>query len=1065
MNRTRRFTFGSACFRLLLSGFVVAVVGCRTGKTTKPPTWPKGTPVVTGPDGRPLDHVDRLTDVFIAVPQDVGRFSHVTIDLLDPKGTRIQHVRVQADAAGQVRPVPLLYDLGLDRFCARGCGFTEECANVEMTPRQALEQVAGRYQAVISSRGSEVARVPFEVGKIVRPTVFAANSSGFPKNGFYAGQETVYAYGMNFTPGGRIRVSLVDDQPTWNNGDPILDVSGAGDKLGNPTASPTCVVAGRDGTFVARLWEPHQVRGGHYDLVAEPIGNDEPCMKPGDIFDGDKGDADNDGGSGFVVQSPAVGCSNGAPLFAVPTELCADNPFFSVSSAACATSADCPAGATCSIPFGGTSGVCTGANAPALVCEHIEENVTVVPPPVASPHINIVSKDAYLPTQEIWFALEPTLRGTNLDALPGNADIYVVMDRSLDQWTDGLTLGPAGSAAAAQDVSTCASPNCVETIAFQPGCSNMNYHQISGPLPVGDYDVVVDMNQNGHYDIGTDVLDAGDAKGFYVADTTVDIVGTVRRSKGTTDDFAPNVPSASRCRDEYRSVQSCVSTSGGQGVATVNVRVEPEGTTGNLRVRVLRKQQDGTFQEVATIQPATAIPVLGPTGDNSTGGTCPQAGCPTNILTYTWNGTADVPVAGLPGSSVIGDRSFYVGEPSTCSEPEQIVPVNYPSLATAATVNPGLYLIEASLDLDPPDGTYDVTDVEVITVPQVVLFNFNRDNDQCHTEPAATTDWLFDLKIWGVDQLDAALRERIRKVAERAYCANDPDPNKRVNVRFFESTTADCATLPPDYAEPVRCIEIGGFSGADTTDMSCDGQCGSYGSTPFTSAGIWNLVPWGDLAGSGSGVFPRGLLVFSYWAGPDQGTLYHAIYDALGGVPAATAIDCGPTQAIADADCGDGICAVTALEASTFNSAPSPSAPAPYNFDPRPIYPDYGTALTREQRIYIAFRATAETTGGTTAHELGHALGHSTDADNTLRTTCGGHSADRQSPANPTGVCRPPVAGRVCANSNTDLMDKGQNRTFRERLNDPLAGTAGPQRFRILDNMPYLRAVLPYKRF
>lgn len=82
-------------------------------------------------------------------------------------------------------------------------------------------------------------------------------------------------------------------------------------------------------------------------------------------------------------------------------------------------------------------------------------------------------------------------------------DLYIVVDV---RWIDGITL-PERIPDTAKTVSTDSSGNILPTAVWDP------------PLTTGKYDIVIDINRNGHYDEGIDALDDHDIEvtaGFFI---------------------------------------------------------------------------------------------------------------------------------------------------------------------------------------------------------------------------------------------------------------------------------------------------------------------------------------------------------------------------------------------------------------------------------------------------------------------------------------------------------------------------------------------------------------------
>lgn len=117
-------------------------------------------------------------------------------------------------------------------------------------------------------------------------------------------------------------------------------------------------------------------------------------------------------------------------------------------------------------------------------------------------------KDHFNEGEEVWVAVNPYTQGQNYAGM--NARIYVVEHKTEAQWTHGTIL---------QDLS-----GGYEETVIQPGCANVNYTLVwTQALSSGgtEYDVVVDFEPFGIYDLGTDIVDMLDLPGLCVGATSV----------------------------------------------------------------------------------------------------------------------------------------------------------------------------------------------------------------------------------------------------------------------------------------------------------------------------------------------------------------------------------------------------------------------------------------------------------------------------------------------------------------------------------------------------------------
>lgn len=138
---------------------------------------------------------------------------------------------------------------------------------------------------------------------------------------------------------------------------------------------------------------------------------------------------------------------------------------------------------------------------------HIETDLACQAPPqdpntgnvIGAP--NPIYKDQFSPVEEVWVAVNPHAGGGNY--VGQTARLYVVDHLPASGWTNGKTL-------------TDKSSDNYEVAVVQPGCANVNYTKVWSNPSIGDYDVVVDFAPFGVYNVGTDIIDKLNAKGFYV---------------------------------------------------------------------------------------------------------------------------------------------------------------------------------------------------------------------------------------------------------------------------------------------------------------------------------------------------------------------------------------------------------------------------------------------------------------------------------------------------------------------------------------------------------------------
>ncbi len=126
-------------------------------------------------------------------------------------------------------------------------------------------------------------------------------------------------------------------------------------------------------------------------------------------------------------------------------------------------------------------------------------------------------RDAFLTNEHVYIGVDPYIHPTYIGT---SADVYIVVDKTDAQWTTNTTLS---------DVT-----GFVEHITIQPGsCANCySTRAWTAPLTIGDYDVVLDIDQDGVYTPGVDLIDGLDQIGFTVTEVRVNTISFNHASSG-----------------------------------------------------------------------------------------------------------------------------------------------------------------------------------------------------------------------------------------------------------------------------------------------------------------------------------------------------------------------------------------------------------------------------------------------------------------------------------------------------------------------------------------------------
>jgi len=444
-------TIGKGAWRdRLLTLSATLVLALSTGGCTSLCRWcalevPSEGVTLTDGSGRTVEAIAPFDNLRVGVTglEPRTRYSLRAVDALT--GRQMAYAHLTTDREGTLAPLTLLFaenlypcwelrqDVPLAAF--------QETATEARSVERALDRVEAverlldgrRYLLEVVQEGRTVRRAPFTIRDLGEPRITVVNRAGCLRGGFLRGADDVFVLGRNLPPGSRVRLFTVPDQSTWNEGDPLQDLSGP---LGQ--AEVEVVTLGQDQSdFVARVWPRQHTTTGLYDVIAQLGGSTgPPVFQRADL-------AASFHGVGLVIQEDA------------------SDP-------------------------------------------HLEQNMTV---PVSGTVVHYLRRqDKYFNDEDVWVAINPTLRPGGISGDPQNARIYVVDHLLESGWSHGMAL---------TDVSS----DGYEEVPIQGWCRNQNEVRIwPAPLINGDYDVVVDFEPFGVYDQGQDFVDELDNVGFQVVD-------------------------------------------------------------------------------------------------------------------------------------------------------------------------------------------------------------------------------------------------------------------------------------------------------------------------------------------------------------------------------------------------------------------------------------------------------------------------------------------------------------------------------------------------------------------
>ncbi|MFX0199466.1 MAG: hypothetical protein ACFFCW_25370, partial [Candidatus Hodarchaeota archaeon] len=240
---------------------------------------PKESPIsLLNSHGQEVSKLNVLDTAAISV-EKLEPSTHYDIRIIRSDGVEISHCRLTTDQHGLIPLTPILYDVGIEYERSSRIG------------RFNIEGVINYKYKIVVTRLREKFEIPFEiVDRKDQPQIFSADRNGNPLNGFIIGKEDIYVAGRNFPSGSSIRIYIVNDKYTWQDGDELIDVSG-GYEIVNLESNQT--------GFKKLVWNKDSVKIGCYDIIADHMPQD------GLYSETDTDPNDNDCNVGFCVQNDA----------------------------------------------------------------------------------------------------------------------------------------------------------------------------------------------------------------------------------------------------------------------------------------------------------------------------------------------------------------------------------------------------------------------------------------------------------------------------------------------------------------------------------------------------------------------------------------------------------------------------------------------------------------------------------------------------------------------------------------------------------------------------------------
>lgn len=227
--------------------------------------------------------------------------------------------------------------------------------------------------------------------------------------------------------------------------------------------------------------------------------------------------------------------------------------------------------------------------------------------------------DTFLTNEDVWVGVDPCIQPSKVG---DTANVYIVADKNAAQWTQHVN--NASDLLDDDDVTGTAT-----TITVGGICGNC-WKQLAWPQPltVGDYDVVLDFDQDKRYTPGTDLIDGLDKVGFNVSEIRVDTI-TFTPGSGKINIY-DNINNVNVTGPEYEAV---------------NIVIKPAawvmGTSHSVSV---------TFKAVSSLSSALVW------AENGLGGLA-SSGSPVSVTLPGGSGSGTFVVNSVPAS--IGKHEFY----------------------------------------------------------------------------------------------------------------------------------------------------------------------------------------------------------------------------------------------------------------------------------------------------------------------------------------------------------------------------------------------------------------------
>jgi hypothetical protein len=179
----------------------------------------------------------------------------------------ITESRLSTDQHGQIPETVIWYDIGI-LPCLEMPIDKAVITHLSEHEVSDFEYAGKNYTLNIMKDEKPIRQITFRVAeRMIRPTLYTADTRGCPKSGFLIGEEDVWVIGSNFPKGSIIRLWAVTANTQWKDADQLKDAT----KQYYSELPSIFELKGDNTSFKKLLWSKGLTSIGSYDIVAEVV--------------------------------------------------------------------------------------------------------------------------------------------------------------------------------------------------------------------------------------------------------------------------------------------------------------------------------------------------------------------------------------------------------------------------------------------------------------------------------------------------------------------------------------------------------------------------------------------------------------------------------------------------------------------------------------------------------------------------------------------------------------------------------------------------------------------------